>query len=141
LFRIGLPSAVDDDGIAGLEQRSKFTLTKGEEKVALADEVDQLFQLVGISEVRKRPTWALRAQSNRQPGTEPQDSECSSKSLIPRRSLLPYRLPCTSLRLPRCRTPASLPPRRLSCLPSRLGAQYGMLQERRLSLRLKSTSI
>src|ERR1700722_11154190 len=51
MFRIGLPSAVDDDRIAGLQQRSKFTLTKGEEKVALADEIDELFQLVGISEV------------------------------------------------------------------------------------------
>jgi hypothetical protein len=37
MFRIGLPSAIDDDGIAGLEQRSKFALAKGEEKVALAD--------------------------------------------------------------------------------------------------------
>lgn len=51
MFRIGLPSAVDDDGIAGLEQRPKLTPTKGEEKVALADEIDQLFQLIGISEV------------------------------------------------------------------------------------------
>src|ERR1700730_2897153 len=51
MFRIALPSAVDDDRIAGLQQRSKFALTKGEEKVALANEIDQLFQLVGISEV------------------------------------------------------------------------------------------
>src|SRR5580692_4423894 len=51
MFRIALPSAVDDDRIAGLQQRSKFALTKGKEKVALANEVDQLFQLVGISEV------------------------------------------------------------------------------------------
>jgi hypothetical protein len=44
MFRIGLPSAIDDDRIAGLQQGSKFTTTKGEEKVALADEIDQLFQ-------------------------------------------------------------------------------------------------
>src|SRR5258708_36660462 len=54
MFRVGLPSAVDHDGIASFEQRTKFTLTKGEEKVALADEIDQLFQLVGISEVPHR---------------------------------------------------------------------------------------
>ena len=51
MFRIALPSAVDDHGFASPEQRSKFTLTKGEEKVALADEIDQLLQLIGIREV------------------------------------------------------------------------------------------
>src|ERR1700693_208417 len=51
MFRIGLPSAVDDDRIAGLQQGSKFSFTKSEEKVALAHEIDQLFQLVGIREV------------------------------------------------------------------------------------------
>src|SRR5258707_15763030 len=54
MFRVGLPSAVDHDGMASFEQRTKFTLTKGEEKVALAHQIDQLFQFVGISEVPHR---------------------------------------------------------------------------------------
>jgi hypothetical protein len=52
-------SAVDDDGVAGLEQGSKFSLTKGEEKVALADEIDSTKASVAAVEIDFDPLGEL----------------------------------------------------------------------------------